>query len=221
MHHYKMVVFDMAGTTINENNVVYKTLHTTICKAGYEITLNDVLANGAGKEKFKAIQDITNLNEKEALPIFKEFQEALASAYCTLEVTTFNGVEETFSVLKKQDIKVILNTGYDRVTATKLIEKLQWKVGHQIDDIITADDVETGRPLPDMILLAMEKHQITNTNQVIKIGDSDVDILEGKNANCGLTIGITTGAHTEKQLKTAKPDFIIHQMSELLDILKA
>jgi beta-phosphoglucomutase-like phosphatase (HAD superfamily) len=54
----KMIVFDMAGTTVNENNVVYKTLRKSINEAGFDFTLDHVLAEGAGKEKFQAIRDI-------------------------------------------------------------------------------------------------------------------------------------------------------------------
>jgi beta-phosphoglucomutase-like phosphatase (HAD superfamily) len=54
----KMVVFDMAGTTVNENNVVYKTLRKAINEAGFDFTLNQVLAQGAGKEKLQAIKSI-------------------------------------------------------------------------------------------------------------------------------------------------------------------
>ena len=34
----RMVVFDMAGTTVDENNVVYKTLQKTINAAGYNFS---------------------------------------------------------------------------------------------------------------------------------------------------------------------------------------
>ena len=54
----RMVVFDMAGTTVDEDNVVYKTLQQVINNAGYSFTLNQVLAVGAGKEKLQAIKDI-------------------------------------------------------------------------------------------------------------------------------------------------------------------
>ena len=45
----KLVVFDMAGTTVNENNLVYHTLLLTIIQHGFEFTLEDVLEYGAGK----------------------------------------------------------------------------------------------------------------------------------------------------------------------------
>ena len=54
----RMVVFDMAGTTINEDNIVYKTLQSAINTFGIEVELNEVLAIGAGKEKLNAIKDI-------------------------------------------------------------------------------------------------------------------------------------------------------------------
>jgi phosphoglycolate phosphatase-like HAD superfamily hydrolase len=70
-----------------------------------------------------------------------------------------------------------------------------------------------------MILYAKNKLQIVNTNQMVKIGDSCIDIEEGKNAGCLLNIGITTGAQTETQLMEAKPDYIVHSLTALLDIL--
>ena len=47
----KLVVFDMAGTTVDEDNVVYKTVRDAINAAGYEFSLEQVLTHGAGKEK--------------------------------------------------------------------------------------------------------------------------------------------------------------------------
>ena len=55
---------------------------------------------------------------------------------------------------------------------------------------------------------------------MVKIGDSCIDIEEGKNAGCLLNIGITTGAQTEIQLMEAKPDYIVHSLTEILEILE-
>jgi phosphoglycolate phosphatase-like HAD superfamily hydrolase len=54
---------------------------------------------------------------------------------------------------------------------------------------------------------------------VIKVGDSIIDIEEGKNAGCKLSIGITTGAHTYVQLASANPNGIIHHLSQLLPLI--
>jgi phosphoglycolate phosphatase-like HAD superfamily hydrolase len=57
--------------------------------------------------------------------------------------------------------------------------------------------------------------------EVIKIGDSIIDIKEGQNAGCRLSIGITTGAHIYHQLRSANPDYILNNLLELIPIVDA
>ncbi|MFV9551795.1 phosphonatase-like hydrolase [Algibacter sp. PT7-4] len=221
----KLVVFDMAGTTVNENNVVYKTLQKAINNAGANVSLDFVLKHGAGKEKHQAIKDILNnlesLDKKNysSINIFEDFKTLLNLAYINLEVSPCHGVEQLFTLLKKAEIKIALNTGYNSAVANTLLNKLNWKQGYHYDTLITASDVDKGRPHPDMIYKAMKDLNIANTENVLKVGDSIIDIEEGKNASCGVTIGVTTGAHTRNQLKTANPTYIFDSILELKKIL--
>jgi phosphonatase-like hydrolase len=220
----KMVVFDMAGTTVDENNVVYKTLQKVINHAGFTVTLAQVLAVGAGKEKLTAIRDILALDisvhtAEVVNEIYDDFESELEIAYNSFELKPQPGAEELFAALKAKNILVVLNTGYNKATANAILQKLGWQAGVQIDGLITATDVVNNRPQPDMILLAMQKFSITNAGDVIKVGDSAIDIEEGKNAGCSLSIGITTGAHTYGQLQAAKPDYILLHLLELLPLL--
>jgi phosphonatase-like hydrolase len=220
----KMVVFDMAGTTVDENNVVYKTLHKVINSAGFNFSLDQVLAAGAGKEKLTAIKDIIALQDvmaDDAIPnkIYRSFVVELTTAYDSFELKPQPGAEETFDALRAKNILVVLNTGYDEKTAVNILEKLRWKTGNQIDGLITASDVQNNRPNPDMIVLAMQEFGIEDAAEVVKVGDSIIDIEEGKNAGCALSIGITTGAHTYEQLVAAHPDHIIHHLQELLPLI--
>ncbi len=219
-----MIVFDMAGTTVDEDNVVYKTLRQVINDAGYNFTLDQVLEAGAGKEKLQAIKDIIQSDAKPqesnfAENLYKVFDKALEHAYNNLNVKPQQGAEELFTLLRQKNILVVLNTGYNETTARRLLKKLHWAEGEQIDGLITATDVKNNRPLPDMIHLAMKKFLISDAKEVVKIGDSITDIEEGQNAGCGLSIGITTGAHTESQLKSANPDFVINHLMELVPLL--
>ena|SRR5258708_39554902 len=118
----KMVVFDMAGTVIDEGNVVYKTLLKAINKEGYGFSLTLVLLEGAGKEKLQAIEDILQkhanvYNPVIASRIYDNFKTYLNVAYNTIEIKTQPGAEELFYELKKKGICVVLNTGYDSKTA--------------------------------------------------------------------------------------------------------
>lgn len=220
----KMVVFDMAGTTVNEDNVVYKTLQQAINEHGFSFTLEQVLAEGAGKEKLQAIKSVLAVyagNNDDALAdtIFTRFRGLLDDAYATLEVTEQENATSLFHSLRENGVLVVLNTGYQEDTAKGLISKLGWQQGLDYDQLITASDVPRNRPYPDMILRAMEQFGISDGAEVAKVGDSIIDIEEGQNAGCALSIGITTGAHTMAQLQSASPDHIIHNLKELMPII--
>ena len=221
----KMVVFDMAGTTVNEGNIVYKTLMAAINTVGhYELSLNEVLSHGAGKEKRQAIKSILKNslevdNDLQAEEMYALFIDKLASAYNREEIFPNANADRLFAELKNKGITIVLNTGYDRKTAESILIKLNWKVGRDVDALITASDVVRNRPYPDMINLAMAKFGIENSAQVVKVGDSIIDIQEGQNAGCALSIGITTGAHNPAQLNSAAPDNVIDDLLELIPIL--
>jgi phosphonatase-like hydrolase len=221
----RLVVFDMAGTTVDEDNVVYKTLRRAINEKGYDFSLEQVLEQGAGKEKLQAIKSVLKTfakvdDDQLSALIYEKFIVYLSQAYKDLQVSPQPNTLELFSILKRKKIFVVLNTGYNQETADDLISKMKWSRGSEFDELVTASEVPRNRPDPDMILLAMKKTGILDPKEVIKVGDSKIDIEEGKNAGCKLSIGITTGAHTVEQLQSAHPDYIIDNLLELVPIIE-
>ena len=222
MNKIVLVVFDMAGTVVNEDNVVYKTLREAINRQGHDLSLDFVLEHGAGKEKHQAIKDIlSKAHPDESIrseAIFEQFKAILGIAYKELVVTSYDGVETLLTDLKRKNIKIALNTGYSKPIAQQLLQKMHWVMGEQYDVLVTADDAILGRPNPDMIFKAMELLAVTDASKVMKVGDSIIDIEEGKNAQCGLTIGVTTGAHSRAQLLSAAPDYVVDSLTEIRNI---
>lgn len=231
--HIKLCVFDMAGTTVDEDNLVYKTVRDAINQAlkeagqaNTQVDLDICLEFGAGKEKRQAINDILNeldiaQDDVKSLTdtAFTIFKASLAKAYTADTLTTFDGMLELFNKLKASGRTVVLNTGYDSTTANKILSILGWSVGREIDALITADDVTNGRPAPDMIMLAMDRFGIEDSQHVLKAGDSGIDIEEGKNASCGLCIGVLSGAQTKEQLETSLPDIVLERLTDLAQLI--
>jgi len=224
----QLVVFDMAGTTVDENNVVYKTLRNAVQAQGFNCSLEHVLQVGGGQEKKQAIRDLlsgegvamANL-ESMVDTTYQQFTTMLKQAYHELEVKPCPGSESVFAQLREKGIKVALNTGYQKETATSLLQKLGWREGEQIDLVVTASDVPNSRPAPDMILLAMEKLGIDQPEYVVKIGDTAIDVEEGQQAGCGLCFGVLGGAQNREQIARANPDGILEHLSELTEWVEA
>ncbi|MFI8554660.1 phosphonatase-like hydrolase [Psychrobacter sp. NPDC077938] len=229
----KLCVFDMAGTTVDESNLVYKTVCNAINevlkstgKSDKQVSLELCLEYGAGKEKRNAIRDILNMIDLSNADIesltdtaFAAFKVNLATAYSKHTLSEFEGISELFEQLKASGRHVVLNTGYDAKTANRILTILGWSVGNQVDALITADDVDNGRPGPDMITLAMKQFNIDNSQQVLKAGDSGIDIEEGRNAGCGLVLGVLSGAQNEQQLLRYSPDAVLDKLIELKELI--
>lgn len=219
-----MVVFDMAGTTINEDNLVYKTIQHSFIQSGFDLSLDVVLEQGAGKEKRQAIEDILSIidpssNDNSLIDeIHYLFKDELVRAYSNAPMYLFDGLEELLAKLREEDIAIVFNTGYDRKTANFILDKVNIVEGRDIDLLVTADQVVNSRPAADMILMACDILEI-EPDATIKIGDSGMDILEGKNAGVALTVGITTGAQERKNLNKFDPDVVIDSLGELWPII--
>jgi phosphonatase-like hydrolase len=220
----KMVVFDMAGTTIDEDNMVYKCVTKAFIDHKISVDLDTVLLHGAGKEKLDAIKSVYTevLNEipdeATAQEIYLSFKALLEEAYSTIQMKLFDGVKALLYFLHKRDIKVVFNTGYTHAVASDILKKVNIIPGRDIDLLVTADMVAHSRPAPDMIHYALHQYQIRPW-ECIKVGDSVVDIEEGKNAKVKYSIGITTGAQSAAILSTATPDYIIHHLRDLIEII--
>ncbi len=224
MHRIELFVFDMAGTVVNEQNIVYKTLHYALFNNGYsQISLADVLKDGAGKEKLKAIQDLMIkadgfLDLEKSHTIYVQFQSQLEHNYAIMEINEQPNATKLFHYLKSKGVKVALNTGYNSEIATMLIKRLKWEIGRDIDALVTADDAQNHRPEPDMIIKAAEICKVA-LSHTAKVGDSAIDIYEGRNAKCAINIGVTTGAQTREQLSVANPDYIFDDLWQISEIV--
>ena len=223
----KLVVFDMAGTTVSDENYVALSFQQAMKKQGYDVELKDVNPL-MGYEKPLAIQmmlkkyetDAQKINTASIAQIHTDFVDIMLEFYTrTNEIKPLPNVENTFEQLRNMGIKIGLDTGFSRNIAELIISRLNWE--DKIDIMVASDDVKNGRPYPDMIHKMKMELNILPTDGVIKIGDTEVDINEGLNADCKYVVGITTGAFTRAELEPHHPTHIIDDISELIAIIKA
>ncbi|MBK8658220.1 MAG: HAD hydrolase-like protein [Bacteroidetes bacterium] len=225
---FKMVVFDMAGTTVEDSDNVHEALIKGFASEGLIIDRQD--ANSVmGIPKPVAIR--TLLSEKFLLKehigekvskIHKVFLTEMISFYEKDEsVRAKENAEATFSALKAMGVKVCLDTGFSRDIADAIIRRLGWNENSLIDFSVTSDEVINGRPFPDMIFKAMHHFNILSATQVAKVGDTISDLQEGTSAGCGAVIGITTGAFRREELLTVNHTHLVDDLLEVVDIVKA
>jgi phosphonatase-like hydrolase len=223
----KLVVFDMAGTTVKDNHDVSKAFQAALKKSHYDVPI-ELIDPLMGYEKNLAIKQILRVHEHNDAKITPElvtkihhnFVQAMIDHYRQGKgIQPLPNVEETFAKLRKQGIKVGLNTGFSRDIADTIVNRLQWIEKGLIDDVVGSDEVELGRPYPYMIQKMMLNHGIEKPKDVVKVGDTEVDIREGQNANCRYVIGVTTGTFKREELEPYNPTHIIDDIAQVIDII--
>ena len=217
----KLLVCDMTGTTIKENGICYKTMRTTLNNMGINVRDDQVKTwtRKDNKEILKTqisyhihgnvepfvIQAERNLIKNLEESYFKNNNVRLAD----------DNLLNFFEKLRKNDIKIALNTDFPTEFQEKLIEHLNMK--ECVDSYISSDKVKYGRPYPYMIYRLAERFKIHSTEHIAKIGDTIPDMLEGKNAVCGLNIGTLSGYENKENLSKYS-DLIVNNIIDLDDL---
>ena len=208
----KMYIFDMAGTTVNDNGLVYKTLKDIIKTEGFFLDEKEFY-KFHGKKKFDIINHFTK-DEVHSMYMFKKFEKQLKEEYFeNNNVEVMPHTFETMDKIRNNGDLVCLNTSYPRDIASRLIYKLN--LNDAISDFVCSDDVKLGKPYPYMINYLADKYFIGNCFNVINIGDTVVDIMEGKNAGTGEQIAVLTGADDRKTFERAHPTKVIETLKDL------
>lgn len=223
----QLAMFDMAGTTVNDKVDGYPLMVISMMRAfakhGIELS-SDVINKHRGKQKSEAIQallqEVTELSSTDADRIgdsvYSDFLHELESNLS--RISEIDGATELFRHLKSKDIHVGVGSGFPMGVVQSIVSQLGWMDEGLLDYIGSAEQIGVGRPNPKMIHAAMQQLDITDGQNVLKIGDTAVDVQEGKNAGAW-TVAVLTGSQTETQLIAAAPDYILSSIRELRTLI--
>ncbi|NII23897.1 HAD-IA family hydrolase [Pseudoflavitalea sp. X16] len=223
----QLVVFDIAGTTVRDKGSVADAFMAAAAQYGVSVPREEVnkVMGFRKKEAIRILLDKFYLEQDDTEGLIEKIHDAFTHNMISFykqdaELAALPHAEETFAWLKQRGIKIALNTGFTRNITDTILQRLQWKSNGMIDMVITSDEVPEGRPKPYMIAAIMKQLDIADAGQVAKVGDTEVDVEEGRNAGCGLVVGVTTGAYTRSELEQYKPDTIIDSLAELPPLIQ-
>ena len=219
----RLVVFDMAGTTVHDDNVVLRCF-VAAAKAVDLRATEEELNNRMGISKLEVFDELARRQlgkgpHADALRDagYRTFREILEGVYTHTGATAMRGAEETFAWLRGRGVRIALNTGFYREVTDLLVEKLGWK--NAVDTVVCVDDVPQGRPAPYMIHTAMQRCGVAAVGDVAVVGDTPVDMQAGHNSGARLVIGVTSGAHKATTLRRQPLTHLLAGVWELPDLL--
>lgn len=218
----RLVLFDLAGTTVNDRaaggSLVVETIRETLREAG--VTLDAaVITRHRGKDKRETIRQLLHeaepahkVPEDQVNLVLSRFMQKLEAKIG--QFTEIPGASSTFAFLHERGIRVGVGSGFSQDLVDRIVDRFGWKQRGLIDYAVSSEALGAGRPDPRMIRDAMARFGLDDARQVLKVGDTVVDIEEGKNAG-SWTAAVLNGTQPREALEAAHPDFVLDTVAEL------
>jgi len=211
------VCFDLDGTLVNSKDVILSTFDHVFkkyFKNGVESSLD-----GYRKYMGPLLEETFSLFTKDNNLVKNAIEEYVAY-YSTIEIKMlkpFKNINSTLEWLKASNINICLLTN-KRLSSTVTSMNF-FDINKYFDYYITSDE-QKDKPKPNAypIELCANNFNVQKEN-IIMVGDNEVDILCGKNAGAKTAL-VSYNPWFNEVLKTIKPDYILNDMSELKEIIK-
>ncbi|HIL70090.1 MAG TPA: HAD family hydrolase [Verrucomicrobia bacterium] len=239
MSKISMVMFDLSGTTVHDDTGVRDCLYKAAVEFDLKTTQEEILMN-MGTNKIHLYQfliarsqgkkvdiedfekEINPETEAEAVKIFDRYSEIMIAHYRN-EVREVEGAADTFRWCHDHGIKVATDTGFHRDVTEAIMDSLGWVKDGLVDVSVDVEHVpgDRDRPAPFMIYHAMMQLDIQNIHEVLKIGDTPADMLEGYNAGCRGVVGVLSGPRPVEAWGGYWHTHVIPSVRELPDLIES
>lgn len=213
----KTVIFDLDGTLLNTLDDLADSTNYALSKFGYPTrTIEEVrqfVGNGVAKLIERAIPEgKNNPNFEKCLSIFKEnYAQNMYN-----KTAPYNGIIEMLSNLKSKGIKIaVVSNKFDLA-----VKELCKKYFEGFIDFAAGENEAQGikkKPAPDTVISVLNEFNFAPKDAVY-VGDSDVDIMTGKNSKMPC-ISVTWGFRDKKFLLENGATILINAPSEIYNHL--
>lgn len=193
----RLVVFDWAGTVIDFGSCAPAAAFVNLFAAsGVEVSIaeartpmgrhkKDHLLEMLGDPGIRARWRAKHGRDWTSDDVERMYRELVPLQMQTVAQHTdlVPGALECAAELRGMGIRLGGTTGYFREAADHVLDAAR-RQGYVPDVNVCGDDVPMGRPAPWMIFRIMERVGVYPPTAVLKIGDTPVDVEEGRNAGC-------------------------------------
>ncbi len=223
-HDIRLVVLDMAGTTVADGGLVEQAFDAAARHMGVE---------PGGAEHAEQLAHVRATMGESKISVFRHLfgdeaaarraNTAFETAYGELvdggRIAPVPGAREAVEALRAAGRTVVLTTGFARITLDAILAALGWQDLAPLT-LCPADAGGRGRPYPDMVLAALLRTRATDSVQRIAVaGDTSYDMLCGRRAGASVVAGVLTGAHGADRLTAAGATHVLGSVAELPALL--
>ena len=212
MNKYRLILFDLDGTLCDTDEMIVQTMRAIYLDyKPRKIRTRGELYYFSGPPIRETLKnEFPDYDPEMMHEVFKR----VSKGFYASTVKAYNGEIEVLKALKEKGylLGVVTNKGLP-------LTKYSLEICHIdsfFDVVISADDVPTPKPDPSGIKKAMEALNIKNIEDVLYVGDNDIDYFTAENAGVDCML-VSWGPRIIKCIDKAK--YEAKSYNEVRDIL--
>ena len=210
-----LIIFDLDGTLVNSIPDLTDSLNHVAKLHNKSAIDESSVTSLVGSGINKLLEDIFNISQHQSIfaGYFNKFMEHHEQNYSKRS----HLYENTINILDyfKSKKLAILSNKIDFLT--KQVAK-DFNINNYFDIILGATNNLRKKPSGEPIIHILNKLNII-PSKAIMVGDSEHDIMCAKNAGI-ISVALTSGYRSSKQLKLYSPDYTIDNLIELKSIIQ-
>ena len=220
MQDIKAFIFDSDGTLVDTTKLIVEGFKQVLLDFGFENHANDktIHAHIGGHIADVFANIIQSTPQDEVIQKMTSHLDVVQDRIAQDVIKPFPKEKETLYKILDADRQIGLFTSGTIYQVERNMEIVGLNKNEIFSAIVSQEDNLAPKPSPEGLLACAKKLGVP-INEVVYIGDHDVDIKAGREAGALMTVGVSHGFHSDDELKNAGADLIIHNLWELTKLL--
>lgn len=205
------VLFDIDGTLVDSNYV-----HVLAWMYAFQSVDRHIAAwrihQGIGMDSAKLLERLLG---DDAQTLADQVKDEHSRRYKSLSalLQPFDGARELLRELSARGTKIVLATSAPPQELEMLRDLLD--IEDAIETVTNADDVDTAKPAPDIVQVALERAGV-NALQAVFVGDAVWDMQAAQSAGV-VAVAVASGGVPPSELREAGAAAVYESVQDLLD----
>lgn len=213
----KLLIFDLDGTLIDTLKDLNNAVNYSLSKHGYELRslehTRKSIGDGVAMLVKRSLPE--NVTEIEYTDVLKDFEDYY-KLHSNDNTSPYPGMKETLIKLKEKGYLLAVSTNKIEDVAISLINNFYPNI---FDTVCGDNKIRQRKPSPDSINEICKRLSFSDKNNIIYIGDTEVDFMTANNSKIGFIL-VSYGYRTEEEQITKKLTVLgIKKPENLLKIL--
>ena len=208
------VIFDIDGTLVDSNYLHIDAWDRAFASAGHPVEtwrIHRAIGMDSGKLIERLLEPADGADVGSVSEVVKNAHGRFYAAMAD-RLRAFAGARELLGELAARGRTVVLATSAPQHELDTLLDVL--KVGDSVDVVTSGADVESAKPDPDLVEVALTRASVS-AEQAVMVGDSVWDVIAASRAGVR-TIGVLSGGYSADELLSAGAVAVYDDIADLL-----